>query len=66
MVSQEVLIGEGTFTVNQQLSIVSTTESNNTANILQTHIKKIAGYQIDIIESEKPNHEVIQFKLNKC
>ncbi|RLD80054.1 MAG: hypothetical protein DRJ07_10950, partial [Bacteroidetes bacterium] len=62
---QEVIIGQGTFTVNQQLSIVSSTVSNNMANILQTHIKKIAGYQIEIVESEKPETEVIQFKLNK-
>ena len=62
---QEVLIGQGSFIVNQQLSIVSSKESNDTANILQTHIKKLLGCQIEIIESEKPNTKVIQFKLNK-
>ena len=62
---QEVIVGKGTFTINQQISIVSSTVSNNTAIILQNYLKKIMGYQIEIIESEKSGTEIIQFKLNK-
>ena len=62
---QEVSIGKGTFTVNQQLNIVSSIASYSTASILQTNIENIAGYQIEIVESEKSGTEVIQFKLNE-
>ncbi len=62
---QEVIMGQEAFTISQQLSIVSSAVSNNTAIILQSHIKKILGYQIEIIESEKSGTQIIQFKLNK-
>ena len=62
---QEVIIGQETFTISQQISIVSSLASNNTAIILQSHIKKTLGYQIEIIESEKYGREIIQFKLDK-
>ncbi len=62
---QEVIMGQETFTISKQLSIVSSTVSNNTAIILQSNIKKILGFQIEIIEKDKSGTEIIQFKLNK-
>ena len=62
---REVISGQGTFTVSDRLSIVSLAESKNTAIILQGHLKKIMGYQIEIIESVKSKNETIQFTLNK-
>jgi len=62
---QELIIGQETFTISQQLSIVSSAVSNKTAIILQSQIKEILGTQIDIIESEKAETEVIQFKFKK-
>jgi hexosaminidase len=62
---QVVIIGQGTFTFSDQLIIVSSTASKNSANVLQRDLKKIVGYQIEIIESENPRIESIQFKQNK-
>ena len=62
---QEVKIGQETITISQQLSIVSSAESNKTALFLQSQMKEILGTQIEIIESGKSETEVIQFKLNK-
>ena len=62
---QEVKMGKDAFTINRQVCIVSSAESNNIAELLQSHIKKIMGYQIEIIKTEKPGTEVIYFKLDK-
>ena len=62
---QEVIRGQETYTISQQLSIVSPDVSKSTALILQSHLKKILGYQLEIIESEKSGTEVILFKLNE-
>lgn len=62
---QELILGKETFTISQQLKIVSSDASNNTAIILQSNIEKILGYQIEIVESNKSRTDIIQFKLNK-
>ncbi len=62
---QEVSIGQGFFTLNPQIGIVSSAESKATAQRLQSDIKKIAGYAIEIIPIKKPNTKAIQFLLDK-
>ena len=62
---QEVKMGSDAFTVNRQVSIVSFAESNKIAELLQSHIKKIMGYKVEIIKTEKPGTEVICFKLDE-
>lgn len=61
----DVTMVQETFTINQQVSIVSSEVSNRTAIILQSHLENILGFQIEIIESEKSGTGIIQFKLNK-
>jgi len=62
---QEIIPGQETFTFGRQLSIVSAAVSNETAIVLQTSIKKILGYQLEISESKKSGTGVILFKLNE-
>jgi hexosaminidase len=62
---QEMEIGKGTFTLNPQVRILSTSQSNKTATILQAHIKHLTGHQVEIIESGNPDLQLIQFKTKK-
>lgn len=59
---KEVVVGKGTFTVSQQISIVSSTESISAASALQSHINQIMGYRVDIIDSVKLKTNAILFK----
>ncbi len=62
---QEISLGQETFNFNQKLRIISNSESNTTANILQNSIKELTGLRLEIIESTQANTESIQFILNK-
>jgi len=62
---QEVIMGQETFIISPQIRIVSSVESNSTAIILQSYLKEILGYQIEIIESEKSQKGTINFKYDK-
>jgi len=62
---QEIIPGQETITIGQQLGIVSAAVSNKTAIVLQSHIKEILGYQLEIAESKESWTEVILFKLNE-
>jgi hexosaminidase len=62
---QEIIPGQETFTIRRQLGIVSSDVSKSTALILQSHINKILGYQLEISESKKSGTDVILFKLNE-
>ena len=62
---QEIIEGQESFMINSKIGIVNSAESNSTAKVLQSHIKKLVGYQIGIIESGKPNQGTINFKLDK-
>ena len=62
---QEIIPGQETFTISQQLGIVSAAVSNKTAIVLQSHIKEILGYRLEIAESKESGTEVILFKLNE-
>ncbi len=62
---QEVIMGQETFIISPQISIVSSEESNSTAIILQSYLKEIFGYQIEIIESEKTRKGTINLKHDK-
>ncbi|MFV0483032.1 MAG: glycoside hydrolase family 20 zincin-like fold domain-containing protein, partial [Bacteroidales bacterium] len=59
---QEVKMGEGTFTINNQTKIAYTTESKSTAEVLQSNLNAIWGYQVGLAESADGN---IKFELNK-
>lgn len=60
---QEVEVGKGNFTVDKQLTIVSSSESSSTADILQAHIESITGYKVEITKAS--NRKAIKFELNK-
>jgi hexosaminidase len=62
---QEIIPGQETFTIRRQLGIVSSDVSKSNALILQSHIKKILGYKLEITESKKSGTGVILFKLNE-
>lgn len=62
---QEIVIGQGTFNFNQELSIISTIESNATAIFLQNNVKDLAGFELEIVKTKKPETKVIKFILNK-
>ncbi|MEN8230858.1 MAG: beta-N-acetylhexosaminidase [Bacteroidota bacterium] len=61
----EVKTGNGDFTIDQQTSIICSTENRDIAGLLQNHIEKALGYHIEITESGKPETGTIQFKLNE-
>ena len=62
---QEIVPGQETFNIGHQLGIVSAAVSNKTAIVLQTYIKEILGYQLEIAESKESGTEVILFTLNE-
>ncbi len=62
---QELIIAQETFTISQELRIVSSAVSYKTALVLQAHMKEILGYQIEISDLETSGTEVIHFKLKK-
>jgi hexosaminidase len=62
---QEIIEGHDSFTINSKIIILSSAESNSTAKVLQSHIKKLVGYQIGILASGKQHQGTINFKLDK-
>ncbi|MEN8228925.1 MAG: family 20 glycosylhydrolase [Bacteroidota bacterium] len=61
----EIKTGKETFTIDQQTHIACLDENKEIAAILQAHIKRVLGVQIEIIRSEKSGSGNIQFELNK-
>jgi len=61
---QELVFGQGTFSLNQQTSILASAASKSTALILQSHLEDLLGLQNSIVESETAATELIQFKLD--
>ena len=62
---QEVIVGQETFTISPETNIVSSGQSKNTSIILQSHIKKICGFQVDIRESGESLKGSINFKYDE-
>ena len=62
---QELIIGQESFEISQQVSIVSSAVSKNSAIVLQSHLMNTLGYPVKIIEAENSGDEVIQFEMNK-
>ena len=62
---QELIVGQETFAISPQTTISSSVQSNSTAKILQAHIKKQCGFQVDISESEAAQEGKITFKYDE-
>ena len=61
---QEFLIGEQSFALSSQTSILASADSKSSATFLQKHIEKTLGFQIEILETEASGTELIQFSLD--
>ena len=62
---REMKTGQQFFTIRPDVKIVYSTSGKNTALILQTYLKRLSGFQPELIESEKSGDGVIQFKHDK-
>ncbi|MBB4080021.1 hexosaminidase [Lewinella aquimaris] len=62
---QEILIGEGSFMVDEQVQIAASAKSRETAVILQNYIAEITGYQVDIVEATGLGSNIIGFELDE-
>lgn len=59
----ELIRGQESFDLNQQVSIHASAESKTTAVVLQGHLSKILGLQPEISDSEPAGTGTIEFKL---
>jgi N-acetyl-beta-hexosaminidase len=62
---REMKTGQQFFTIRPDVIIVYSTSGKNTALILQTYLKRLSGFQPELIESEKSGDGMIQFKYDK-
>ncbi len=63
--AQEVIRGEGSFTINKELRIANCPEYPEIASILQNQMKQALGYNMEIIESKEAGADIIAFRLDK-
>ena len=61
---QEIIWGEDSFTVNKQIKIAYLSNYPEIAAILQNQIEQTLGYRLEIIESQKSETDVVEFKLD--
>jgi len=62
---REVSIGGGTFTIDEQVQIISPAASSSAAKALQNHIETVAGFRLRIVETKRSAGAVIRFELKE-